>query len=52
MNAIVRTYGLEKVFDGAVPGEFKVVKELDSALSKKVAPSDLARPSATPIQRP
>ena len=27
-NAIIRTYGLEKVFDGAVPAEFKTVKEV------------------------
>jgi len=27
-NAIIRTFGLEKVFDGAVPAEFKTVKEV------------------------
>lgn len=34
-NAIIRTYGMEKVFDGAVPREFKIVKELDDAIKKK-----------------
>jgi hypothetical protein len=27
-NAIIRTFGLEKVFDGVVPAEFKTVKEV------------------------
>lgn len=44
LNAIVRSYGLEKVFDGEVPGEFKVVKELDNAISKKVALDQIADP--------
>ena len=38
---------MEKVFDGAVPGEFKTVKELDDAIQKK--PSMLSHVDLVPM---
>ena len=46
-NAIVRSWGLEKVFDGEVPKEFKTVKELDDAISKK--PGKLSHVDLVPM---
>ena len=47
LNAIIRTWGLEKVFEGEVPGEFKIVKELDDAISRK--PGKLSHVDLVPM---